>query len=154
MIWPHRVIDDTCRPEAGPMLIRYFLFRSKYLGIYLHHFLRSDNDRHVHDHPWTFITFLIGGGYWEHIPKNHEAGWCGCGAWHLRRNDDLLPYIARIRRHRFSILYRPATWRHWVEIDKPAWTLVFRFRRERDWGFITEKGWVDHATYDREWCDE
>jgi hypothetical protein len=53
-----------------------------------------------------------------------------------------------------SVLYRPAEWQHWVEIIDPVWTLVFRFRRRREWGFVTERGWVDWMTYGKELCDD
>ena len=29
----------------------------------------------------------------------------------------------------------------------PVWSLVWCGRRRRDWGFMTEKGWVAHADY-------
>ena len=47
-----REIMDACNPQSGPLFTRYFLFRSPVLALYVHHFHRSDNDRHVHDHPW------------------------------------------------------------------------------------------------------
>lgn len=113
-------------------MIRYFLFRTPWFGTYLHHFLRSDNDRHVHDHPWSFITIPLSSGYWEHLPD-------GSKVW----------------RRRFQPLFRPAEWQHWVEITQPAgvWTFIVRFRKRRNWGFITPAGWVDHETYDRDWCE-
>jgi hypothetical protein len=126
---PYRVIEDACDPGAGPMLVRYFVLRTHWLGIYLHHFLRSDNDLHFHDHPWSFLTLLLSGGYREHTPAG--TFW----------------------RRRFSILFRTAEWRHWVEVEKPVWTLVMRFPRRREWGFHTEEGWIDWRTYGREWCD-
>lgn len=124
-----QVITDACAPQLGPMLKRYFLIGTPWFGLYLHHFIRSDNDRHFHDHPWSFLTFLIGGGYIEHTP----AG--------------------TFRRRRFSLLWRPAEWRHWVEVPTPVWTLVVRFRKRRAWGFITPKGWIHFKEYGREWCE-
>jgi hypothetical protein len=88
-----KAIFDVCAPEKGPLLIRYQLLRTPWFNIYLHHFLRSDNDRHFHDHPWHFLTILLAGGYIEHTP---------CGTF---------------RRRRFSVLVRPAWWQHWVEIQ-------------------------------------
>lgn len=126
-----RVIEDECFPELGPMLIRYFVLRTPLFAIFLHHFRRSDNDRHVHDHPWSFVTLLLSGGYWEHLP-DRTSKW----------------------RKRFSILYRPAEWQHWVEIEKPVWTLVLRLRRRREWGFVTPRGWINHSAYGAEWCEE
>lgn len=129
MNWPHLVIEDKCHPEIGPLMIRYYLLRTRWVGVFLHHFLRSDRDRHCHDHPWAFITLLLSGGYFEHTPAG--TFW----------------------RRRFSVLFRPAVWQHWVEVRRPVWTLVVRFRRVRMWGFWTEEGFVDWQTYDREWCE-
>jgi hypothetical protein len=123
-----KLILDRCNPNAGPMLARYSLLRTPFGNLYLHHFLRSDNDRHFHDHPWSFLTFLLG-SYIEHTPRGV------------------------FRRRRFSLLWRPATWRHWVEVVRPVWTLVFVTNKSREWGFWTERGWIDWRTYDREWCE-
>lgn len=135
---PRRVITDPCYPDGGPLFTRYFLLRCPFFGLYVHHFHRSDNDRHVHDHPWSFVTWLLSRGYWEHLPKFAE------------QPDG--PQV-RVWRPRFSVLWRPAEWQHWVEIERPVWTLVLRLRKRREWGFWTTKGWIDWQTYGREWCD-
>lgn len=135
---PRRRIIDPCYPEGGPLFTRFYLFQCPLFALYVHHFHRSDNDRHVHDHPWSFVTLLLSGGYWENLPKFAE------------QPDG--PQV-RVWRRRGSILWRPAEWQHWVEIERPVWTLVLRLRRRREWGFWTAKGWVDWQTYGREWCD-
>lgn len=128
---PWKSIEDACEPESGPLMIRYMLLRTPWFSLYLHHFLRSDHDRHFHDHPWNFLTFILSRGYWENVP----AG--------------------RFWRRRFSLLWRPATWQHWVEVEpgRTVWTLFFCTAKSREWGFITEKGWIDWVTYGREWCE-
>lgn len=128
--WPKRRTIWSCQAEKGPLFTRYYLFESKPLSVYLHHFHASDDDRAFHDHPWSFVTFLFHHGYWEHTPKG------------------------RFWRRRFSLLRRPATWRHIVELEKPTWTLVFRFKRVREWGFhVPGTGWMDWQTYGKQWCD-
>lgn len=76
--------------------------------------------------------------YWEHFPEKNAKGEVA---------------IARAWRRRFSILWRPAEWSHRLELEKPTWTLVVRFRRRRMWGFFTEGGWMDWQAYGKEWCD-
>ncbi len=120
LIWklPHKVIGGDCYLSKGPLMTRFALFRSRWFNLYLHCFHRSDMDRYCHDHPWDFVTFLLSGGYWEHTPEG------------------------RFWRRRFSILFRRAEWKHWVEVPKPnIWTLVIRRAARREWGFWTEKGW-------------
>jgi hypothetical protein len=52
------------------------------------------------------------------------------------------------------VLYRPAEWAHRLELVRPTWTLVVRFRVRRHWGFFTARdGWVPWRDYSREYCD-
>jgi hypothetical protein len=39
----------------------------------LHHILRSDHDRALHDHPWPNASFVLSGGYWEVVPGLFQA---------------------------------------------------------------------------------
>jgi hypothetical protein len=120
---PRRVIGAERR---SPLLIRYFLLRSSVLGIYLHKLCRSDEDRALHDHPWTFISVILTEGYIEHTPS---------GGRKVRPG---------------SILYRPAEWQHRLELKRPAWTLVFRFHRRREWGFHCPSGWLPWQQFDNQ----
>ncbi len=135
--WPRRRTIMSCQRKNGPLLVRYFLFRTRWISVYLHHLIGSDEDRALHDHPWSFVTFLLTGGYWEITP----AG--------------------RFWRHWLSVLYRPAEWSHRLELTRPVWTLVFRWSRRREWGFWETmrvcgkdwKRWVQWQAYGKEWCD-
>jgi hypothetical protein len=38
----------------SPYMLRWWIIpRNKFFNIYLHRFLRSDDDRALHDHPWV-----------------------------------------------------------------------------------------------------
>lgn len=128
-------------------MVRHFLYRSKMFNIYLHHFLRSDTDRALHDHPWNFVTVILSTGYWEHEPSI-------CAPW---------PETKRTWRPIGSILYRRATHRHFVELartgkdasgkwldanytDWPeveAVTLCIVGKKWREWGFFEPDGWIN-----------
>lgn len=127
MIWGH------CAGERGPLLQRWFLWRKLFgFSVMIHKFYRSDQDRHFHDHPWPFITFLFHSGYTEHTPR---------GTFHHSWG---------------TLLYRPATWQHWVELTAfPTYTLVFKRMGQREWGFHTENGWIHWKQYDQHYerCD-
>src|SRR5258706_648975 len=123
--FPKKFIGAERGLQMCPLLIRYFLFRSKLLGIYLHRLCRSDEDRALHDHPWAFISIILTSGYVEHTPRGKQ--WHGPG----------------------SILLRPAKWQHRLELDKPAWTLVIRFRRVREWGFHWPARWIPWQEVDK-----
>lgn len=49
-------------------LRRFYFWRSKWIGknwgdVYLHNIVRSDDDPDPHDHPWSFVTFVLRGRY-------------------------------------------------------------------------------------------
>lgn len=113
---PHFIVGGIERPYT----LRWHLIpRNKWLCIYLHKFLRDDDDRALHDHPWNFVSIMLSGAYHEHT-------------------DDSV-----ITRSAPSIAYRSADHRHRVElISKSCWTIIFRGRVIREWGFWCPKGFV------------
>src|SRR5688500_17625240 len=62
-ILPFKVIVNCAR---DPYLVRWYLFRSGPVSIFIHKFVRSDEDRALHDHPWAFLVIPIWRGYIEH----------------------------------------------------------------------------------------
>ena len=61
--WPDQVIGG---PD-DPYLLRWYLIpRNPVFNVYLHQFLRSDDDRALHDHPWANLSVLLDGEYTEH----------------------------------------------------------------------------------------
>jgi hypothetical protein len=117
--------ETICNPAGEPYLIRYRIVQTPWLGLYLHHILRSDDDRALHDHPWPFLSFILRGGYWEHTPIGR--------AWY--------PPL--------SILWRCPEQLHRLELPetKTAWTLVVRGRRRRAWGFHDNGQWRPAGEY-------
>lgn len=99
---------------------RHKLFLSRWCNVYLHEFFRGDVDRCLHDHPWRFVTVVLAGGYREHLPGG-ESRWRPAG----------------------TVLYRPATFAHRVEVPegRRAWSLVIVGPRVRQWGFFARDGW-------------
>lgn len=109
-----RVITDN---DGEPYIVRYILFRVPWFGIFLHHIMRSDYDRALHDHPWGFISIILTGAYKEHTPQ---------GVQEYRRG---------------AILFRPAKWLHRLELSEPMWSLVIVGRKARKWGFMVDQSW-------------
>ena len=104
---------------------RRWVFVCPWFSVRMHHILRSDIDRHMHDHPFNYMTIILKGGYWEHTPKG--VSWVGKGSVRVRKAEAL---------HRLEL-----------PKDETAWTLFFMGPRKRKWGFQTEEGWVDYETY-------
>jgi hypothetical protein len=131
-----RVVMDRVNNE--PYLERYYLFlkdRDNFpFNIFLHKFLKSDPDD-VHDHPWSYATLILKGGYWEWVPQfNSKGERCGEIA-HWRR-----PGHFRVSE---------ANSYHRIELD-PAitcWTLFMPGRKQREWGFLTKGKWVQWQQY-------
>ncbi len=131
-LFEHRVIGNG---PLGPLLERWILFRHpKLFGIFVHKLCRSDHDRALHDHPWSFLTVILRRGYFEVFYDHSQPDW-------LRE---------RFTQHKpGAVLYRPACHRHRVVIKgKPAWTLVFVGPKCRKWGFWPDSGWCWWRRYD------
>lgn len=139
---PHFVIGGNARPY----LLRWWLtpwsrayrnvpdedktwwqwFVTRLPGAYVHLFLRSDDDRALHDHPWMNLSVLLEGQYTEHTIA---AGGINvktvrrAGDWYFRRSGRMA---------------------HRVELtDGPCWTLFVTGWRYREWGFhCPDRGWI------------
>lgn len=124
-----RIIPNCYR---GPYLTRWYLLRTVPVAIWLHQFHASDEDRAKHDHPFSFLTIILWRGYIEHTDSGASRKWPG------------------------QVLYRPAEWKHRVELvdNKTCWTLVVRFKRHRDWGFWEPTGWVKWNVWLKNNCGE
>lgn len=133
---PHFVIGG----EHRPYLLRWFVVpRNSFCNIYLHKFLRSDDDRALHDHPWTFLSLLLKGEYVEHradgTQKHRKAGSVA-----FRRPNVL---------HRVELLQEVVDFGHFtMHREAPAWTLIITGPKRREWGFLCPKGWVHWEYFD------
>lgn len=128
MRWPRfltvpRAPDFIIGPKDDPYLLRWHLLpRNRWFSIYLHRFLKSDDDRALHDHPYYNASILLRGRYLEHLPagtvKQRRAG---------------------------QIVVRSAVAAHRIELlpgSKAVWTLFVTGPRIREWGFLCPRGWV------------
>jgi hypothetical protein len=111
-------------------LTRWYLLKLPWFSIALHRFVRGDNDRDLHDHPYAFWSLILKGGYWEIF-----LGADG--------------QVNKVWQRPGKLLRRPATWRHRVELpaQQCCWTLLLRWPTERSWGFWTSEGWVHWRRY-------
>lgn len=129
MRWPTclripRAPDFVVGSDVDPYLRRWHVIpRNRFFNIYLHQFLRSDDDRAMHDHPWWNVSIVLRNAYIEHI-LGDGLRLCRAG----------------------SIVMRPAAMAHRVQLlggshPMPVWTLFITGRRVREWGFHCPKGW-------------
>lgn len=131
-----RIVLD--RESNEPYLERYYLFlkdRKHFpFNVFLHKFLKSDPDD-LHDHPWSYATIILKGGYYEWIPTYDTKGrkltevavWRGPGSYRVSSADSF----------------------HRIELDPAVtcWTLFMPGPQRRDWGFMVRDTWVQWEKY-------
>jgi len=112
-----------------PYLTRWILFRKRSIALYFHKFHRSDAED-LHDHPWNFISIILWRGYKEQT---------------FTENGGL--QIKRV--YPGSIIFRKSTHAHRVVLinDKPAYTLVIRFKDNYNWGFYVKGVYIHFREY-------
>lgn len=114
-------------------LIRYSIFSCPLFAVKLHRILISDDDC-LHDHPWSFISIILWGGYVEHsAPKINFNGITENAVVKIGGKN----YTIKKLYGAGSILWRPSPWPHKLEIFQPTTTLVITFKKTRTWGFYT-----------------
>lgn len=118
--------DSIIRGVDSPYMRRWFVIpRNRFFNVYLHHFLRSDDDRALHDHPWWNLSIILEGRYVEHTI---DAGGIN----------------RKVVRYAGDLKFRSASAAHRIELDDgPCWTLFITGPRLRAWGFhCPDVGWV------------
>lgn len=98
----------------------WVLPRNHFCNVYLHEILHSDDDRALHDHPWENSSWVIEGGYIEHVPDGPPL---------VRGAGDFVS--------------RPATALHRLELPEGgrAVSLFITGPKVREWGFACPQGW-------------
>ena len=112
-----------------PYLLRWHLIpRNPFINIYLHRFLRDDDDRAMHDHPWPSVSLALAGKMRELFLRNGQD---------CERNVMPGDVVARRARHTHRM----------VLLVGPAWTLFITGPRIRAWGFHCKRGHGTSAVY-------
>lgn len=111
--------------------------------IRLHHIVTKDWDDHLHDHPFSFWSFVLTGGYLELRPVIRNPCF-------IKDDDGKILEECRVtQRYAGALDYRHACDRHKiVRVEPNTWTLVFAGPLRQWWGFYTPKGKVHHRHYE------
>ena len=118
---PDQIIGDP------PYMRRWYVIpRNSWFNIYYHEIVRSDDDRALHDHPWSFnVSLILAGGYFE-LARRHEHAaymrWWGRGSVIVRCGGAFA--------HRLILPHGTV-----------ARTLFITGPRVREWGFLCPQGW-------------
>lgn len=127
------------RKDGRVYLNRWGIEWKRFGGIFLHKMEAPDPGEDMHDHPWTFWSLILRGGYREDVAHAGSIHW----------NDVRHKWLS-IHRMRKSQCHQI------MALNKTtSWSLVVHgpIRHDRDhldspWGFFTPRGWVDSHTYD------
>lgn len=106
--------------HIGNYMGRWWLFNPRWktpwlFAIRIHHIMRPDADRAIHDHPFNFRSFILKGWYWEEDVMGH------------------------MRRYKEGDTYRTAAERFHRITEVPpdgVWTLVICWPKRQRWGFL------------------
>lgn len=98
-----------------PYMYRW-VFDFKLFSVRLHKWLRSDDKRAFHNHPWSFITIVLRGSYTDVSTDKKEVLCKGC------------------------IRYRKSSHKHYVEVPKEGCLslIITGPTIDKKWGF-----WID-----------
>lgn len=141
--WRRWQTDVRNRAEARPTRTNRLIawLANKLPNLYLHRFLRDDDDRALHDHPSWAASLILHGAYIEHT--------IGAGGIHTWTQYDAGAFRVLPTRHahRIELLREmvhngdPIVRR--TDPPAPCWTLFLMGPMVREWGFhCPHRGWV------------
>lgn len=119
---PKRIIRD--KSDHGVYLIRYYLIRTAVIELVIHHILRPDGEKRLHDHPWNWaFSLILVGSYLEER-----------GADNTRVSVKVfcpgqINLIRSATKHRIADL-----------LSEDVWTLFIHGPRVQSWSFGSEEG--------------
>jgi len=101
-------------------LTRWRIIQTPWFGVYLHRMDGPDSRATLHDHPWTFTSIILRGGYYEaHAPQ------ASVGPIEMRCH--VIGDVNRMQRYEAHFI------RELVKV--PTWTLMLVGRRQNTWGY-------------------
>lgn len=116
--------------EAGNPYMRRWILTTPVGAIRLHHIIRADRDRYLHDHPFDFVSIILKGFYVEELPLNRSGANARPGGPRMSR---VVRWVNRARAQEFHRISEVS--------EGGVWTLVFAQKSMKPWGFMTEDGW-------------
>ena len=121
LIEPHFVITSK---KGNVHFRRWRLIETRWFNIYIHQILRADEDKDMHDHPWSFWSIILKGGYIEFTKDGS------------------------IRRTFLDCAYRKYNFPHKIGVVIwPTWSFVITGPRKPNWGYHTKSGWIEKEMY-------
>ena len=103
-------------------------------SIRVHHIMRPDRDRHLHDHPWNARTIVLRGWYTEERPWDACSDREAMQADGIAIDDTTRAVFHRIQGYTGRLLFGQY---HRISAvsESGVWTLFFTWRKRGSWGF-------------------
>lgn len=105
---------------------RWNILSTRFFSIYLHGIYMPDDDKHLHSHPWIFISLVLFGSYTEELD--------GFGL--NKRRPGNIAFRRAEQYHKIHTLH-----------SKKVYTLNLMWGRQETWGYKVDGKFVDHVTY-------
>ncbi len=115
---------------------RWRVLWTPWFSIFVHRILEKDQDKHCHDHPWSFFSLILWGHYFQLRFTSADG--------HSQNQD-----LQLRRRSLFTWERTPAegVFHKIYEVPTPTWSLILAGPSRRVWGYATEEGWVNNVDY-------
>ena len=116
-----RIVDKFVIPNLDnpddTYLTRWRILETPWFGLFLHRMDGPDSRPTLHDHPWSFVSFILRGAY------------------HEMRLDKRTRRVRARAIRRVNVMRRDdAHYIAWLE-RSPTWTFVLVGKRRRQWGY-------------------
>ena len=96
--------------------------------LWVHHFVRPDADRELHNHPWWWAVSVVFAGAYLEEREGHFTGWVPGGP--------VVVKVWRSRRVRWLNIIIRRTWHRVAELDGDVWTLFMTGGKAGRWSFL------------------
>lgn len=124
---------------ATEYILRLHLIKTPWFAICLHWLNKADPDPYLHDHPVSFLSLILRGGYTE----------TRSGPWEF----DGISIYPLPRVNRWWNLIRSTTRHRIIHVEPSTVTLCFMGPKTQDWGFyVPRRGkvfWKDYYAEQR-----
>lgn len=110
---------------------RYSILSLPFFSIYLHKIYKSDEDKHLHNHPWNIFTIILQGSYEEKLLGGSKL------VYKLTtREPGNFAWRSRNRYHKINQIFSP-------EVT----TLALVFGKKSSWGYWVNNQHIEQEEY-------
>jgi hypothetical protein len=136
------LIKEIRSKEGELHFRRWRLLSTPWFSIYIHGIYKEDEDLHLHDHPWNYLSIILRGYFSEKTLDYDVITDAKSKEWKSRRIEEKVVGPS-------SFIKRKAETFHKIQKlhSKSVYTLFFVGKKFREWGYDVNGQWIDHVTY-------